>query len=120
MNLNEPWHFYVMSLIYIAAGILHFVKPKMYLRIMPPYIPGHKALVVISGIAEVVLGIALYFDSLKTAALYCIILMLTFFLPVHFHMLNNKRAGMGLPKWALFARIPLQLLLIFWACYYIH
>jgi uncharacterized membrane protein len=30
---------YLMAVLYVLAGSLHFVKPKMYLRIMPPYLP---------------------------------------------------------------------------------
>jgi uncharacterized membrane protein len=37
------------SIFYVVAGTLHFIKPDAYLRIMPPYIPWHAAMVRISG-----------------------------------------------------------------------
>jgi len=110
-----PWHLYFMALVYIGAGIMHFVKPKMYMRILPGYLPGHKFLVNLSGLTEIVLGIALCFSTTKDFAIYGIIAMLTFFLPVHVHMLFDKRASMGLPKWMLIWRIPLQFALMYWA-----
>jgi len=108
-----------MALIYFIAGIMHFVRPKMYMRILPGYLPGHKLLVTLSGIAEIILGIALCFPATKTWSIYAIIAMLTFFLPVHFHMLFGKNASMGLSKWILILRIPLQFALMYWASIYI-
>lgn len=118
--MNYPWHLYLMALIYIIAGIMHFVRPKMYLRILPGYLPGHKLLVIISGISEIIIGIALCFAETKNLAIYAVIIMLTFFLPAHFHMLFNKKASMGIAKWVLIARIPLQFLLMFWAYWYLR
>jgi uncharacterized membrane protein len=109
-----------MAVIYIGAGIMHFVKPKMYMRILPGYLPGHKFLVNFSGLAEIVLGIALCFHATKDFAIYSILAMLTFFLPAHFHMMFNKKAAMGLPKWILIGRIPLQFALMYWAYWYLR
>lgn len=117
--MDYPWHLYLMAATYFAAGIMHFVRPKMYMRILPGYLPGHKLLVNLSGIAEIILGVALCFSATKTFAVYAIIAMLTFFLPVHFHMLFGKNASMGLPKWILFLRIPLQFALMYWAFTYV-
>ncbi len=99
---------------------MHFVKPRIYMRILPGYLPGHKLLVNLTGLAEIVLGIALFFSMTKEIALYLIIAMLIFFLPVHFHMLFDKRASMGLPKWMLVLRIPFQFLLMYWAYSYLR
>lgn len=108
-----------MAGIYILAGMMHFIRPKIYLRIMPRYLPNPKALVFMSGVAEILLGIGLLFSSTKVIALYGIIAMLTVFLLVHWYMLTNKKASMGLPRWALILRIPLQFGLMFWAYSYI-
>lgn len=90
------------------------------MRILPAYLPGHKLLVNFSGFAEIILGLALCFTATKDVAIYCIIVMLTFFLPVHLHMLFDKRASMGLPKWVLIWRIPLQFALMYWAYWYLR
>jgi uncharacterized membrane protein len=37
------------AVFYVVAGSLHFIKPDAYLKIMPPYIPWHVALVRLSG-----------------------------------------------------------------------
>jgi len=46
----------IMAVLYILAGINHFVMPRFYMRIMPRYIPFHRFMVIASGIAEIVLG----------------------------------------------------------------
>lgn len=117
--MNSVWHLYIMALMYIIAGVMHFVKPKMYMRIMPRYLPNHKLLVHLSGIAEIVLGLALCIPALKTVAIYGIIAMLIVFLLVHFYMLSGEKASAGIPKWILILRIPLQFGLMYWAWWYL-
>jgi uncharacterized membrane protein len=117
--METPWHLAFMALLYILAGIFHFVLPKMYERIIPPWIPGKKSVVFLSGIFEIVLGFALVLPELRTLALYGIIILLILFLPVHTYMLSNDRASMGMPRWVLILRIPLQGLLIYWAYLYL-
>lgn len=117
--MNNPWHLYVMAALYIMAGILHFLKPKIYLRIMPRYLPNHKLLVALSGVAEIVLGITLLFESTRAFAVYGIIAMLLVFLLVHFYMLSGEKESAGFPKWLLILRLPLQFILIAWAYWYL-
>jgi hypothetical protein len=50
---------YAMAGFYTLAGIGHFVMTKFFMRIMPPYIPWHKPIVYLSGVAEIGLGILL-------------------------------------------------------------
>ncbi len=57
---------YFMAFLYIAAGVYHFVKPKFYLYMMPPYIPAHKLMVSLSGMAEIVFGIMLLFPQTRS------------------------------------------------------
>lgn len=118
--MTYPWHLYLMAAIYIFAGLMHFIKPKVYLRIMPRYLPFHKALVLLSGLAEVVLGIGLVFEATKNIAIYGIITMLAIFLLVHIYMLSSEKAGAGFPKWVLLLRLPLQFALMFWAYWYLN
>ena len=108
-----------MAILYIFAGIMHFVKPKTFLRIMPRYLPNQKGLVFLSGVAEVLLGIGLVLPATKNSAIYGIIAMLIVFLPVHFYMLKGEKEGAGIPKWILILRIPLQFGLMYWAYYYL-
>jgi len=118
--MSSPWHIYLMAGMYCFAGVMHFVKPKAYLRIMPRYLPVPKLLVSISGLAEIILGVALCFPLLKNYAIYLIIVMLIVFLLVHFYMLSGEKESAGVPKWILILRIPLQFGLMYWAYWYLY
>ncbi|WP_407557834.1 MauE/DoxX family redox-associated membrane protein [Winogradskyella sp. 4-2091] len=118
--MNEPLGLYVMAVMYCIAGIMHFIKPKAYMRIMPNYLPKHKTLVYLSGLAEILLAIGLCLPTLKTISIYGIIAMLAVFLLVHFYMLSSKKASAGFPKWLLLFRLPLQFVLMYWAWTYIN
>ncbi len=116
--MQGPWHLYLMAGLYILAGIMHFIRPGIYLRIMPRYLPYHRALVLWSGVAEVILGLALCVPLLMNWAIYGIIAMLIIFLLVHFYMLSSEKAAAGIPRWVLLLRIPVQFGLMYWAhCY---
>lgn len=112
------WHLFLLSGIFILAGIFHFIKPKAFMRIMPLYIPYHRQLVYVSGLAEIIAGIGLLFILTKSVAAWGIVMMLILFFPVHIHMLVNQKAGLGLPKTILMLRLLLQFGFIYWAYLY--
>ena len=112
------WHLYLMGLLLIIAGMNHFRTPKIYERIIPPYIPAHSTVVLLSGILEMILGLILLNKESSHIAAWGIIILLIIFIPVHIYMLQNEKASLNLPKWVLIIRFPLQLGLIFWAFLY--
>ena len=52
---------YLLAIFMMVAGIMHFVNPAFFLKIMPPYLPLHQELVLLSGVAELLLGVLLLF-----------------------------------------------------------
>ncbi|PKA83686.1 putative membrane protein [Ulvibacter sp. MAR_2010_11] len=114
-----PWHQYLLGALLVVAGFNHFRVPKVYERIMPSYIPAHSTMVLLSGIAEMVLGLMLLNQKTQTFAAWGIITMLLVFLTVHFYMLQNEKASLKLPKWILVLRVPLQFVLIYWVYQYV-
>lgn len=116
--MNSPWHLYLMAFIYTIAGINHFRSPKLYKKIIPPYLPNPSLLNYLSGLAEIMLGISLFIPTLSHYAAWGIIVLLIAVFPTHFYMYQNPKAGMGLPKWFLLIRIPFQFVLMYWAYLY--
>ena len=96
----------------------HFRKPKLYEQIVPPYFPAASTIVMLTGIAEMVLGFMLMNKNTQTEAGWSIIILLILFLHAHVYMLQNKKASLNIPKWALILRIPLQFVLMYWAYLY--
>ena len=108
----------VFGLLFAAAGVNHFVGTPFYESIMPPYIPWHYALVILSGVAEVVLGIALLIPKLSRIAAWGLILLLVAVFPANIHMAMNPGLYPTIPEFALFLRLLLQGVLILWAYWY--
>lgn len=109
---------WLMGLAYIAAGINHFRIPEFYLNIMPPYIPAHELMVQLSGVAEIVLGLMMFFPATRKLAAWGIIAMLLVFMTVHIHMVMNPHLFPKVPTYLLWLRIPMQFVLILWAYWY--
>ncbi len=108
-----------MTVFYIVAGINHFRNPENYYVIIPSYLPNPVLINIISGIAEIVLGILLIFPKTRKLAAYGIIILLVAFIPAHICMIQKgwcMGSGYCLPAWATWVRLfPLQFLLMWWA-----
>lgn len=109
---------YLMVLLYVVAGVNHFWHPGFYTNLMPGWLPWHLELVYVSGVAEVLLGLALLFPSTRRWAAWGIILMLVVFLIVHVHMVVNTHLYPTVSPVVLWLRLPLQGVLIAWAWWY--
>lgn len=116
--MELSWHLYLMAGIYFLAGLNHFRNPRMYVKIIPDYLPLPKLLNILSGLAEIVFAILLCIPSLSSFGAWGIIILLIAVFPANVYMLTDKKASFGLPKWLLLARLPLQVALIFWAYLY--
>lgn len=107
---------YFMAALYVAAGVNHFLRPRMYERIIPPYLPAPEMLNYAAGAAEVVLGMALLFPATRPWAAWGIIALLIAVFPANLYM--YQQGAPGIPSWALLLRLPLQAALIAWAWWY--
>ncbi len=106
------------GLLYIAAGMNHFLNPKFYEEIMPPYVPWPGQLVALSGIAEIVLGIALLIPQTSQFAAWGLILLLIAIFPANIHMATHPELYPTIPAIFLWLRLPLQGVLVAWAYWY--
>ena len=60
MKRINPISKYLLAIFMIIAGVTHFASPAFFMRIMPPYLPFHSELVMVSGVCEIVLGVLAY------------------------------------------------------------
>jgi uncharacterized membrane protein len=100
----------IAALFYITAGILHFRIPEFYMRIMPPYIPWHLAMVQISGVAEIAGGVGLLIPQLRRAAAWGLVALLIAVFPANLYAATSAVKF----SWILWLRLPLQAVLIWW------
>lgn len=109
---------YCMSALYVIAGIYHFANPKVYLKMMPKYLPWHLPLVYISGLFEIALGLLLIPEATRIFAAWGIIVLLIAIFPANIQMTVNFSKKRNRWFWISVIRLPLQLILIYWAfCY---
>lgn len=109
---------YLMALLYLSAGINHFIKPEFYERIMPSYIPFHLACIYFSGVCEVVFALLLIFVKTRKLSAWLIVAMLLVFFVIHIQMLIDNLDNDGVMFWVAIIRIPVQFVLIWWAHLY--
>lgn len=108
----------LMALLYIAAGVNHFVNAEFYLRIMPPYLPLHEEAVFWSGVAEIILGVGLLIPQTRVWSAWGTIALLIAVYPANIYSYTNLM-GTGDPKEMIaLIRLPFQFLFIWWAWIY--
>lgn len=104
-----------MASFYFIAGLNHFINPEFYLSIMPQWLPCHQLLVAISGVAEIVFALLLIFPITRRVGAWCIIFLLIILIPANIQMLVNYLEENNKYLWLAIVRLPLQILLIWWA-----
>jgi uncharacterized membrane protein len=101
------------------AGTMHFVIPGSYEAMMPPLLPRHREAVIVSGLAEIAGGAAIAPRRTRRFARWWLLGLLVAVFPANVHMAVNPEQVRGLdldrvPRWALWARLPLQPLAMIW------
>jgi uncharacterized membrane protein len=104
-----------LAIFFIGAGVNHFVMPRAYRQIVPPRL-GHAAarLVVVSGLAEIAGGAGVLLPLLRRPAGLWLIALLAAVFPANVYMALAPERFRGIPRWALYARLPLQPLVMWW------
>ena len=112
----------LMGAVYAIAGVTHFLAPASFARAVPPELPRPRALVYLSGVAEVGLGLGMQFDRTRRASAWGIVALLVAVFPANVHMATDDVAGDfvpdsldGLARAAAWVRLPMQALLVLWA-----
>jgi uncharacterized membrane protein len=104
---------------FLLAGSMHFIRPRAYEAIVPPSVPRHRETVIVSGIAEIAGAVAVIPAPTRRFARWWLIGLLAAVFPANVNMAVNPELVRGLdmnriPRWALWARLPLQPLMMLW------
>ena len=114
-----------MSLLYIIVGIKHFTNTDFFMTIVPLHISCKKAVVLLSGLIEIILGILLLIKQTRRLASLGIILLLIAVFPANIYLYNSEIAQetLNISKHQAFIRMPFQIPLIitaYWHSKEIH
>jgi uncharacterized membrane protein len=108
----------LLAAFFSTTGALHFVIPRQFEAIVPSGIPAKEA-VAVSGVAEIAGGLAVLHPRTRGLARWWLLGLLLAVFPANIHMAVNPEQVKGLdlnriPRWALWARLPLQPLAMLW------
>jgi uncharacterized membrane protein len=112
------WSRRLLAAFFTFSGTLHFLIPRSYEAMVPRGVPASEA-VVVSGVAEIVGGLAVLHPRARGFGRWWLLGLLLAVFPANIHMAVNPEQIRGLdlnkvPRWALWARLPLQPLAMLW------
>jgi uncharacterized membrane protein len=106
----------LLANVFIGAGVNHFVMPRAYEQIVPPSLRSHaKEIVQLSGIAEIAGGVGVLVPATRRLSGLGLIALLAAVFPANVYMAREPERFRKIPRWALYARLPLQPLMMLWA-----
>ncbi len=105
---------FILAIFMVVAGTMHFVNPAFFLKIMPPYLPLHRELVILSGVFEIVLGVLLLVPRCSRLAAWGVIALLIAVFPANIYLYQHQEILPASPIIHLL-RLPLQGVFVLWA-----
>lgn len=107
----------LLGVFFVAAGVNHFVMPRYYRRIVPPRCGDPATVVAISGVAEIAGGVGALVPATRRAAGWGLVALLIAVFPANIYMAVRPQLfrDLRIPRWALWLRLPLQPLMMWWA-----
>ncbi len=109
-----------LAAFFTLAGAMHFRRPRFYEAMVPPSIAARKKeIVAVSGVAEIAGAALVLHPASKRLGRWWLLALLVAVFPANVHMAVNPEQVPGLdlrkiPRWALWARLPLQPLAMLW------
>lgn len=111
---------YIMGILYVLAGANHFIHEPFYTKMLSGMLPWPVQLVYISGVAEILLGLGLLLPATRSISAIGIVLLLIAVFPANINMALHANNWSSLAPVGLYLRLPIQLLLIWWAYSYFN
>ena len=102
----------LLAIFMIAIGLDHFVNPDFFVRIVPRVLPAPLVLVQVSGVFEVLGGVGLLIPRVRRAAGIGLVLLYIAVFPANVNMVLHPELGGSIPLWALWLRLPFQIVFI--------
>ena len=99
---------------FLLAGLLHFLRPRPYVSIVPDALPRKREIVFASGVAEMAGGAGVLVPGTRRLAGWWLIATLLAIFPANINMAVNAGRYRAVPEPLLWARLPLQGLLVAW------
>ena len=96
----------------MGVGIDHFRRSEWYVEIVPPFLPYKHELVLISGVAEIILGFMLLLPKMRFIAGNGLILLLVLVYPANIYLAYTNGAALDTSPLIAWGRLPIQFVFI--------
>ena len=80
----------LLSFLMAGAGVMHFINPSFFLKIVPPYLPFHLEVVYLSGVCELALGVLLLIPKFSRWAAWGIVALLIAVFPANIYVYQHQ------------------------------
>jgi uncharacterized membrane protein len=105
----------LLAAFFIGTGVNHFVMARPYEQIVPPRLKRQaKLVVVLSGLAEIAGGVGVLPARTRRLSGLGLVALLAAVFPANLYMAREPEHFHRIPRWALYARLPLQPLAMLW------
>lgn len=94
---------------FFLGGIAHFAATATEMRIVPPWMPWPREAVLVSGVLELLGAAGLLWRPARRMAAGGLFLLTLAVTPAHVYMLQRAELFPGIPVWAMWLRLPIQL-----------
>jgi uncharacterized membrane protein len=107
----------ILGVAMVAVGVLHFVQPSGFVKIVPAWLPAPLLLVQVSGFFEIAGGLGILVARVHRAAAWGLIALYVAVFPANINMAVNdiQPEGGHIPAALLWLRLPFQALFIWLA-----
>jgi len=106
-----------IAVFFLGGGIGHFVLPDFFVAIVPGYVPKPYAVVAISGMCELAGALGILWPRTRRIAGIGLLLLIMAVFPANVNMALHAEAYPAFAPWLLYARLPLQLVLLAWVAF---
>jgi len=108
----------VVFLFFLIGGVGHFVATDFFVKIVPPYIPEPRLVVLLSGVVELALAFGLFSARHRPRVGLALMVLICGVSLANIHMSMHPELFPEVPEWALTLRLVLQaglLWLVWWS-----
>ncbi len=102
---------FIFALFIVYGGVQHFLEAEFYLPFVPSVFPFAMPIIYLSGILEVVFGVAYFIPKYRLIGAWGIFILMVVFLPIHLADVFIDAPAIG-SKTAAYVRLPVQFLFI--------
>lgn len=120
LAVQSVWHLGALigiAAFFVGGGIGHLAWPRFFVAIVPGYVPMPALVVAVSGVLELAGAIGILLPRSRRRAGIGLMLLIAAVFPANVHMALNPQAYPYFAPWLLYARLPLQLVLLAWVAF---